>query len=230
MNKNLNLINSLKSKENNSVIKLYKKIGLQKLGLMTSQAWYDDPKMLLFILARYKFVSKMFSGLKNVLEVGCGDAFASRIVKQTVANLDVSDHDSDLISEAKSRDMKKWKMEYLIHNMIFRSTKKKYDGIYLLDVLEHIDKNKEKKFMKNICRSLKKNGKVIIGMPSKNSQKFASKLSKLGHVNCKTEQDLKKFLKIFFNDVYVFSMNDEVVHTGFYPMSNYFLAICNTKK
>ena len=160
MNKNLNLINSLKSKENNSVIKLFKKIGLQKLGLMTSQAWYDDPKMLLFILARYKFVSKMFSGLKSVLEVGCGDAFASRIVRQTVAKLDVSDHDPDLISEAKSRDMKKWKMEYLIHNMIFRSTKKKYDGIYLLDVLEHIDKNKEKKFMKNICRSLKKMGKL----------------------------------------------------------------------
>ena len=67
-------------------------------------------------------------------------------------------------------------------------------------------------------------------MPSKNSQKFASKLSKLGHVNCKTEQELKKFLKIFFHDVNVFSMNDEVVHTGFYPMSNYFLTICNTKK
>ena len=91
MNKNLKFIKSLKSKENNNVIKLYKKIGLQKLGLMTSQAWYDDPKMLLFTLSRYKFVSKIFSGFKHVLEVGCGDAFSSRIVKQTVNNLDVSD-------------------------------------------------------------------------------------------------------------------------------------------
>ena len=30
-----------------------------------------------------------------------------------------------------------------------------------------------------------------------------------------------------FNNVYVFSMNDEVVHTGFDSMSNFNWAICN---
>ena len=34
---------------------------------------------------------------------------------------------------------------------------------YMFIVLEHISKNEEKKFIKNICKSLK-NGTLIIGM------------------------------------------------------------------
>ena len=36
--------------------------------MMTSWAWYDDPKRLSFMLSRYKFVSKMLSGLKEQVE------------------------------------------------------------------------------------------------------------------------------------------------------------------
>jgi ubiquinone/menaquinone biosynthesis C-methylase UbiE len=60
---------------------------------MNNQVWNDDPRRLVFTLARYKFVSKMLSGKQRVLEVGCGDAFASRIVKQEVAELTVIDFD-----------------------------------------------------------------------------------------------------------------------------------------
>ena len=41
---------------------------------------------------------------------------------------------------------------------------KTYDGIYSLDVLEHIQKENEHLFMKNICESLATNG--FVGMPS----------------------------------------------------------------
>jgi len=58
------------------------KEGLEQLGLMSSQVWRDDPRRLLFVLARYKFVAKMFAGMKKVLEVGCADAFGTRIVRQ----------------------------------------------------------------------------------------------------------------------------------------------------
>ena len=59
--------------------------GLGTLGLMTNQAWEDDPRHLLFTLSRYKFVAKMLSGANHVLEVGCADAFGTRIVVQEVA-------------------------------------------------------------------------------------------------------------------------------------------------
>ena len=29
-----------------------------------------------------------------------------------------------------------------------------------------------------------------------------------------------------FNNVYLFSMNDEVLHTGYKPMSHYLFALC----
>jgi hypothetical protein len=53
-------------------VNLKKEQGLAMLGLRANAAWHSDPRLLLFSLSRYKFVAKMLSGKKNVLEVGCG--------------------------------------------------------------------------------------------------------------------------------------------------------------
>ena len=47
-----------------------------------------------------------------------------------------------------------------------------------------------------------------------------------GHVNCKSGVELRTFLEGFFPNVFLFSMNDEVVHTGHTKMSHYLLALC----
>jgi len=101
---------------------------------------------------------------------------------------------------------------------------------FALDVLEHIEKNSEDLFMKNIVESLAINGTLIIGMPSLESQVYASEASKLGHVNCKSGNELLEFSKKYFHNVYSFSMNDEVLHTGFYPMSHYLFTLNTNKK
>ena len=67
-------------------------------------------------------------------------------------------------------------------------------------------------------------------MPSLESQKFASTQSKIGHVNCKSGKDLKGFFSKYFSNVFLFSMNDEVLHTGFEQMSHYLFVICTNKK
>ena len=84
--------------------------------------------------------------------------------------------------------------------------------------------------MKNIVNSLSENAPLIIGTPSIYSQTYASPPSKEGHVNCKNYQELKRLMSEYFNNVFIFSMNDEVVHTGFSPMANYYLALCCSKK
>ena len=63
---------------------LYEKYGSAKMGYMSSFTWNNDPKRLLFMLSRYKFVSKMFDGFDNVLEVGCGDGIGAHLVLQEV--------------------------------------------------------------------------------------------------------------------------------------------------
>ena len=63
-------------------------------------------------------------------------------------------------------------------------------------------------------------------IPSLASQKFAHPKSIEGHVNCKDGDEFKSELFKWFNNVFIFSMNDEVVHTGYFKMSHYLIAIC----
>ncbi len=221
----------MKTKNNNKKIMNYLNIQSKNLtmGIRTGFGYYSNPTRIVFSLSRYKFVTKMFEGFNNVLEVGAGDGFKSHIVKQFCNNLTLTDIEEDnKISFDKTNFNKK--IKFKIHNFINSPTKEKFDGIYCLDVFEHINKSKEKKFISNIKNSLKTNGSLIIGMPSIESQKYASKGSKLGHVNCKNKTELKKFLKNYFHNVYMFSMNDEVLHTGFDQMSHYIIGLVSNKK
>lgn len=211
-------------------IDLHEKHGPTRLGLMTSQDWYDDPKHLVFALSRYKFVAKMLSGRQNVLEVGCGDAFATRIVLQEVKQLTAVDFDPLLVKDAIERMEECWKFDCRVHDILERPVEGRFDGAYALDVLEHIPKEHEERFVFNIVSSLTEHGVLIIGTPSIQSHKYASPLSKEGHVNCKDHQELKGLMSRFFHNVFVFSMNDEIVHTGFYPMAHYLFALCCSKK
>lgn len=200
------------------------------LGLMTNQVWHDDPKRLVFVLSRYKFVAKMLSGIGSALEVGCADAWGSRIVAQEVGSLTVSDFDPVFIEDVEKRMEADWKMDTLVHDMLVGPVEKKFDGAYLVDVIEHIEKDVEDQFMGNIIGSLNDTGVCIVGTPSLESQEYASPPSKAGHVNCKTGPELKALMQKYFHNVFLFSMNDEVIHTGFHPMAHYLWTVCANRK
>lgn len=207
-----------------------KRTGRSKFGLMANESWNNDPRRTLFTLARYKFVSKMMSGLDKVLEVGCADAFGSRVVAQTVGSLSAVDFDPVFVEDARSNISKNWPIDIHEHNMLTGPFLENFDGLYSLDVLEHIAKNDEGIFLQNCCDSISETGVLIVGMPSLESQEYASPQSLEGHVNCKSGEELKCCLKHYFNNVFLFSMNDEVVHTGFSKMAHYVICVCTSKK
>lgn len=211
---------------NQIVLKVRDEAGVARLGLMTNQVWHDDPRRLVFSLARYKFVAKMLSGRKRVLEVGCGDGFASRIVQQEVKDLTVSDYDPVFVADAMSRASAHWPTKAIVADILSGPPAGCYDAAYSLDVLEHIPTEHEDVFIKNIAAVLNEHGVLIIGMPSLESQAHASPPSRAGHINCKRGPDLKAVMERHFHNVFMFSMNDEVVHTGFFPMAHYLLALC----
>lgn len=204
--------------------------GYETLGLRGSESWYMDPKHLVFRLSRYKFVSKMLAGKQHVLEVGCGDAFGTRIVQAEVGKLTAIDFDPVFIEDVKQRMVPRWQFEARVHDMLEGPVPGQFDAVYSLDVLEHIEPSKEHLFLKNAFGSLDPNGCAIIGLPSLESQPYASVQSKAGHINCKSQPDLKNLMQEFFHSVFMFSMNDEVVHTGFHKMANYVFAIGAGKK
>jgi Methyltransferase domain len=212
------------------LLEVQQEVGVSSLGLMTNQVWHEDPRRLSFILARYKFVAKMLSGYRSVAEVGCGDAFGTRIVQQEVDNVTVYDFDRVFIRDIQRRQSAKWALEAGVHDILERPLPHRYDALYSLDVIEHIPPEKEDTFISNLWASLAEHGVLIIGSPSLESQAYASPQSKIGHVNCKSGRALKLLLERYFCTVFLFSMNDEVVHTGFYPMAHYLLALCSDRR
>lgn len=208
-----------------SHIELKQKQGLTQLGVEKNANWHSDPKRLVFVLSRYKFVAKMLSGKERVLEVGCGDGFPARIVLQEVGSLHAIDIDPLFITDILERADEKWSFDSAVHDMLSGPVAGQFDAAYSLDVLEHIDQKDERRFIENIVASLSKAGVLILGMPSLESQPHASPLSKIGHVNCKTGAGLKSLMLEYFDNVFMFSMNDEVVHTGYQPMAQYLFAI-----
>lgn len=197
----------------------------ESLGIMANEAWANDPKRLLFMLARYKFVAKMLSGTSGrVVEIGACDGWAARIVQQHVYQVVVTDADMEFVRSYDpagrwQRPAQQWNPLEAVHPV------DRFDAAYALDVLEHIPHEDEATFMKNVAESLTDDGIFIVGMPSIESQSHASEQSKAGHVNCKSGKSLQALMRSWFRNAFLFSMNDEVVHTGFAPMAHYLFCI-----
>lgn len=214
----------------NALYDVVKAHGISEFGIMANQSWNEDPKRTLFTLSRYKFVSKMLSGLNSVLEIGCADAFGTRLVQQTVKHVTAIDFDPLFIEDVKRRYNASWPLSFKVHDMLLSPVEGIFDAVYCLDVLEHILPKDEDLFIKNSIASISEHGVFIAGMPSLESQLYASKQSKEGHVNCKSGEKFKEEMKKYFHNVFLYSMNDEVVHTGYAPMSQYLIVLCTGKR
>ncbi|QXM25007.1 class I SAM-dependent methyltransferase [Elioraea tepida] len=216
-----------KEKQYDLLFEVKEKHGIARFGLMANESWNQDPRRTVFTLARYKFVSKMLAGRKKVLEIGCADAFGTRIVQQSVGHVTAVDFDPVFVADALERMNPHWPFEVFVHDLLAGPVPGRYDALYALDVLEHIAPDREDLFLRNAVAALEPTGVAIFGMPSLESQAYASPQSKAGHVNCKTGEALKETLEKYFHTVFVFSMNDEVVHTGYFRMAHYLIGVCS---
>ena len=84
-----------------------------------------------------------------------------------------------------------WPIDFMIHDILKTPMDEVFDACFALDVIEHISSQQEGRFLENIRQSLTDIGVLIIGTPSLESQTFASRQSREGHVNCKSGEDLK---------------------------------------
>lgn len=200
------------------------------LGYMSSNAYVSDPKMIAFMASRYKFVSKLLAGRRTVVEVGCGDAFAAPLVAQTVGHLLCTDIDEPTIRDNATRVTAFANIAFRCHDFRREPLAEPADAAYSCDVLEHVFPAEEAGFVANITASLTPEGVFVVGSPNIHARDYASTYSQRGHVNLKSQETLHALMSRYFENVFMFSMNDEVVHTGFAPMANYNWALCVTPK
>lgn len=196
----------------------------ESLGVMANEAWQNDPQRLLFMLARYKFVARMLSNKARVVEIGAADGWAARIVQQRVYQVVCTDADMGFVRSYEPagrwmRPAQPWNPVECAHPV------DRFDAAYALDVLEHIPAKDEGRFLTNVCASLRGDGVLIVGMPSIESQQYASRQSREGHVNCKTAKELEALMSGYFHNVFSFGLNDETLHTGHEGMRHYLLCM-----
>lgn len=201
-----------------------------RLGPYYSQI-LDTPRHFLFAMSRYKFVARMLPQNKKirVLELGCQEGVGALLLGEAGHQVLGVDFDKDAILYAQNNIIK--------NNLSFRSADfigkrfGKFQVVVSLDVIEHINRKREDKFLKTICANLLPSGFALIGTPNITARQYASKYSSVGHVNLYSVERLDTLLRKYFDNVFIFGMNDEVIHTGFYPMCHYLMALaCGPKK
>lgn len=198
------------------------------LGPHYSYTLKKDPRRLLFILSHYKFATKLIGADKYILEVGCSEGFGTVLLGESAKKVMGVDMDKDAIGEAQ-RSFGSEKIEFKYLN--FLDTKiDTFDAIVSFDVIEHIYPENEKVFFESLYRNLKEDGVCIVGTPNKTSEQYASATSKISHINLYTWDRLKDSMNDYFQQVFIFSANDETIHTGFYPMAHYLIGVGVCKK
>ena len=103
----------------------------------------------------------------------------------------------------------------------------KINLITLIDFIEHFNKSQGSLILSKCSKLLEgKGGTLIVGTPSVYSSKFRSKRSRIQHIHEYDGMELKDLCSKYFNRTFLFSMNDEVVHTGFYKLAWFNFVVC----
>jgi 2-polyprenyl-3-methyl-5-hydroxy-6-metoxy-1,4-benzoquinol methylase len=189
----------------------------------------NDPRHLLFSMSRYKFAARMLPyGKKiSVLELGCNEGLGTQLLCQDGHSITAVDADTEAIEYA--RKIPNTNIHFISDNFLG----KKYgdfDAVVSIDVLEHINKRHEKIFFNTVMTNLNPHGFIIIGTPNITAKKYASKYSNIGHINLYSAERLQKVMSEYFETVFMFGMNDETLHTGYYSMCHYLFALGVEKK
>ena len=85
-----------------------------------------------------------------MLEVGCGDAFGTRIVLQEVQKICAIDFDPVFVQDVQERMDDKWPFDCRVHDMVGGPVDGPFDAAYSIDVLEHIQKFIKNRIIYNI--------------------------------------------------------------------------------
>ena len=203
------------------------------LGSRSSHELEKDPKHFLFVLSRYKFVSKLLANRGRLLEVGAGDGLGTSLVAQSGNHIVGIDLEAQGLSEAADTSWTRECLRFEQHDMVagpFCPDGQLFDGAYSLDVIEHIDPDQERAFLQNTVSSIKPTAPLIVGTPNETAKPYASKEALEQHINWKTYDTLHASCSEFYSNVFMFGMNDEVMHTGYAPMCHYLFALCTQPK
>ncbi|MGE3149320.1 MAG: class I SAM-dependent methyltransferase [Pseudorhodoplanes sp.] len=209
-----------------------------RLGPNTTDRYLFDPKRLAFFLSRYKFAAKMLRRCRSIVDIGCGDGMGTLTYlydtqAERVCGVDFDrnliQHATAVLLPALAAGAPDRAARLSFENLDVLDAPipaEKFDGLSSMDVIEHIEERLEHEFLSRLAGRLPDCGVAVIGTPNALARQYASTHSEIGHINNYDPDRLQQSLEKHFRRVFLFSMNDEVVHTGFNKLAHYLMALC----
>ena len=183
-----------------------------------------SPRHILFSLSYHKFAAKMIGQGNNILDVGSSEGLGTMLLADGAKRVLGIDIDGPAI-EVAQRNFGGGIVEFKQADILADTLGEMFDGVVSFDVIEHIYPERAALYIKKIAQALHDDGVAIIGTPNIAGDRYASETTRAGHVNLYDAQRLKREMAERFRHVFLFSVNDEMVHTGFTPMAHYLLAM-----
>jgi len=189
-------------------------------------AYFTRDNLLQFLirLARYKFIARQLRPSDEVLEIGCGSGLGAIFLAQHachVTGLDLKEYEIEEAARLNRRD----NLTFEVADFFTWSTDKKYNVIVLLDVIEHLDPDRGRQMIEHTTRFLKPEGFLALGTPSRYSYEYQSAFSQAAHICLYDQTELLNLVESYYNRALAFSMNDELVHTGFAKLAWYYFVL-----
>jgi 2-polyprenyl-3-methyl-5-hydroxy-6-metoxy-1,4-benzoquinol methylase len=184
----------------------------------------EDQLRLLIRLARYKFVAKMLKSEDKVLEVGSGSGLGSIFLGQHCKHVTGIDVKNTEVENANKLNKRK-NVDFHVEDLFKMDIAKTFDVAVSLDVIEHMPIELGHKLIEAKAKHIQSNGMIIVGTPSHWSYNYQSPISQASHVKCYDLPELLDLMNNYVQRTISFSMNDEMVHTGFHKMAWYYFVI-----
>lgn len=191
--------------------------------------------------SRYMFASDLVKN-KKVLNVTCGKGCGTELLALAAKQVFEVNISKEEVSYAKSNYSAK-NVDFLVaavKKLPFENDF--FDVAVSFEILEHLDEQKQEKFLSEVKRTLKKDGVFVISMPNK--EVCQNKSDSLHHVSKISFDSLKNILKRQFENVKLFGQkfevtniifDDNVKNVRFEGAMNprncdYIIALCSEKK
>ncbi len=183
-----------------------------------------DLLRLLIRLARYKFVARLIKKTDSVLEVGSGSGLGTIFLGQHCAQVTGIEVKKTEVEEALSIPHPP-SVDFVQGDLFDLPPSRPYDVVVALDVIEHMPVEQGHDLVRAMAERIKPTGMLVIGTPSVYSYEFQGPLSRASHVKCYDQPELVDLIEHYFGRTLAFSMNDELVHTGYHKMAWYYFVV-----
>lgn len=138
----------------------------------------------------YGFMPK---AVKKILDIGAGYGYIEGLISK---NKDIKIYGNDISENAINNLTKKFKGNFRLESVYkMQYNPSSFDAVFMLEVLEHVPPSKTLKVLKDIKKLLKKNGYLILSVPTNEGLEEMSD-NPNGHVRMYTKDLIKSELEI----------------------------------